>query len=248
MTCRRFLMCALMAVVAQSPVSALTIDWAGHTWQVNTGYPMGGRTAGQIDGRADNVFVDGRGRLHLDIRGSGATATGAEVSTVDNMSFGSFYYVVSGPIMSMEPSVVFSGFTYGPANGVGGDGTDELDIEFSRWNGVDGNIDGDFTFYPASGEQKHGDSFTTNWLLDLGNVNTCRIDWTPSSVTASIWAGDVPPTASTTTAVKTATFHGTSKTVPQEAMPMMFNLWTNGAYPTKALDVVVDKFQYIPRR
>lgn len=65
-------------------------------------------------------------------------------------------------------------------------------------------------------------------------------------MTASIWAGIVPPTAPTGTALETRTYRGSAETIPQDACPMMFNLWTYGTYPTKPLDLVVRDFQFIP--
>ena len=163
------------------------------------------------------------------------------------MGFGSTYFVLQGPITNMQSQVIASGFIYGPANGIGVDGENEIDIEFSNWDGVDGNINGDFTYYPNTGHGNLGASWTTNWLLNLGNINTCRIDRTATNVTASIWSGLVPPTASTSTAVETGPFNGNSTTIPQSALPMMFNVWSYGAKPTQALDIIVQDFQFIPQ-
>ena len=156
---------------------------------------------------------------------------------------------MDGPITDMETGVVASGFIYGPALGVGNDGEDEIDIEFSKWNGSAGNINADFTFYPNTGHGKPSESsYGKNFLIDLGGskVNTCRIDWTPTTITAGIWTGVVPPTASTASAVKTYTYHGDDKTIPQSPCPMMFNLWTFGSLPTKPLDIAVRDYQFIP--
>jgi len=243
--------CALALVVATSiAVQAATISWKGHTWNVNAGDPIGdGSQGGQISGSASNVSVDSNGYLHLKISGSGSTAKGAELYSADNIGFGSIYYVISGPITAMQKQVVASGFTYGPANGIGVDGENELDVEFSQWNGTAGNINGDFTFYPNTGHGNLGASYEDNWLINLGGstVNTVRIDWSSTKVTASIWTGVVPPTASTSTAVKTGTFNGNTSTIPQSPCPMLFNLWTFGAYPTQALDIAFQDFQFIPQ-
>jgi len=147
----------------------------------------------------------------------------------------------------MQKSVVASGFVYGPAAHVGKDGENELDIEFSRWNWTAGNINADFTFYPNTGEAARKASYEENFLLDLngGTVVTCRIDWSSTEVTASIWSGVVPPTASVGTALKTHTYKGDAKTIPQSACPMMFNLWTYGAYPTEGVDIVVRDFRVL---
>jgi len=242
--------CALALLAATSiAVRAATISWKGHTWNVNTGDPIGdGSQGGQISGSASNVTVDSNGYLHLKISGSGSTAKGAEIYSADNLGFGSVYYVINGPISTMQKQVVASGFTYGAAAGIGSDGENELDVEFSQWDGLAGNINGDFTFYPNTG---HGPdpAYEDNWLLNFAgsNVYTVRIDWSSTKVVASIWTGAVSPTASTSTALKTDTFNGNTSTIPQSACPMMFNLWTFGAYPTQALDIAFQDFQFIPQ-
>ena len=229
---------------------AQTVNWKGHTWNVNNGSPIGdGAAGGQISGAANNITVDSQGYLHLKISGSGSSATGAEMYSADKLGFGSIYYVLQGPITAMQKSVVASGFTYGPADNVGVDGENELDVEFSQWNGTAGNINADFTFYPNTGQGSRGASFEQNFLLNLGGstLNTVRIDWSSATVTASIWTGVVSPTASTSSAVKSLTYHGNTSTIPQSACPMLFNLWTYGAYPTQPLDIAVQDFQFIPQ-
>jgi len=244
------LWCALILLLASTLVlSAQTISWKGHVWNVNAGDGIGDAAAGaQIKGSAKNVTVDAKGYLHLKISGTGAGATGAEIFSADRIGFGSVYYVIEGPLTSMQKSVVASGFLYGPAAKVGKDGENELDIEFSRWNGTAGDVNADFTFYPNTGEAARKASYEENFLLDLkgATVVTCRIDWNATEVTASIWSGVVPPTEPVGTALKTHTYHGDAKTIPQQACPMMFNLWTYGEYPTAGVEVVVRDFRVIP--
>ncbi|MEO7714830.1 MAG: hypothetical protein ABIY70_01395 [Capsulimonas sp.] len=251
MKLKQQLLCAVaLALVSSQSLSAQTVNWKGHIWNVNNGSLIGdGSAGGQISGSSGNVTIDSSGYLHLKISGSGSTAKGAEIYTSDRLGFGSIYYVLNGSITSMQKSVVLSGFTYGAAANVGVDGENELDVEFSQWNGTAGNINSDFTFYPNTGQGALGASYEENFLLNLGGstVNTVRIDWSSTKVTASIWAGLVPPTASTGTAVKSHTYNGNTNTIPQSACPMMFNLWTFGAYPTQALDITVQDFQFIPQ-
>jgi len=235
-------------IATTAVAQAKTIQWKGYTWDVNSGSPMGSHGPGPIRGSADNVTVDAHGYMHLKISGEGSTATGSELDCTEKTGFGSYYYVLDGPITEMDPGVVLSGFIYGPALGVGGDGEDELDIEFSKWNGVAGNINADFTFYPNTGHADLKASYEENFLIDLhgSKVNTCRIDWSSTTVTASIWTGVVPPTASTTAAVRTYTYHGDANTIPQSPCPMMFNLWTFGSLPSKPLDITVRDYKFLP--
>jgi len=246
----RQLLCSLVLIsVGSMAASAQSVNWKGHTWTLNNGSPIGSSGPGQISGSASNITVDGSGFLHLKISGSGSSAKGSEMYSTDKLGFGSIYYVFQGAITAMQPQVVLAGFTYGPAAGVGVDGENELDIEFSKWNNTAGNINGDFAFYPSTGHRTGVSSFGDDFLINLGgsNVNTCRIDWNSTKVTASIWTGVVSPTAPTSTALKTDTFNGNTSTIPQSPCPMLFNLWTFGALPTQALDIAVQDFQFIPQ-
>jgi len=239
-----------LLVAASTVAEARTIQWKGFTWDVNSGSPMGSHGPGQIRGSASNVVIDAHGYLHMKISGAGSTATGAEFNCTKKTGFGSYYYVLDGPITDMERGVVASVFIYGPALRVGGDGEDEIDIEFSKWNGVAGDINADFTFYPNTGFGKLGSSYGKNFLIDLhgSKVNTCRIDWTSTTITASIWTGVVASTASTRSAVRTYTYHGDGRTIPQSRCPMMFNLWTFGSLPSRPLDVTVRDYKFIPAK
>ncbi|MGB8355867.1 MAG: hypothetical protein WCD79_18360 [Chthoniobacteraceae bacterium] len=57
-----------------------------------------------------NVIVDADGYLHLKISGSGAEASGAEICSGDKIGFGSIYYVLEGPLTSMQKSGLSADF------------------------------------------------------------------------------------------------------------------------------------------
>jgi hypothetical protein len=133
---------AVLTCAAAPDASALT--WKGHTWNVTSG-----GMAGVAKGSPSNVSIDADGYLHLKIVDTGGTWTASELFTTDKLGFGTYQWQVDGPIDRFDKNVVLGLFPYGPAAGIGGDGTNEIDIEYSFWGHADGD-NGDWTDYPAS--------------------------------------------------------------------------------------------------
>ena len=226
------------------PVNATSLNWKGYTWTVSP-YGIG---SGIVSGNTANAWVDGSGYLHLDIANIGGKWYGAEVATTNSIGFGSYYFVFSGPLTSMEAQDVLGGFTYGPQNGNGVSGQNEIDIEFSKWNNATwfpSGDNGDFDVWAPPGV-KTGTNTEHDWKYTGGNIATCRIDWSSTSVTESIWSGVVATNAPTSTANVTWTFNSSTAYIPQTACPFMFNIWAYGKAPTQPVDVVVQNFQYLP--
>ena len=80
-------------------------------------------------------------------------------------------------------------FPYGPAAGIGGDGTNEIDIEYSRWGQANGP-NGDWTDYPASGTTIGELAYT--FSLGGGTLSTSRFLWTNTSIASSLLGGLQP--------------------------------------------------------
>ena len=127
------------------PAAAANLVWKGHTWNVTNG-----GMAGKCQGSPNNVSVDANGYLHLKITNNGGTWTAAEIFSTDKLGFGTYQWQIDGAIDRFEPWIVLGLFPYGPAAGIGGDGTNEIDIEYSVW-GHAGGPNADWTDYPASG-------------------------------------------------------------------------------------------------
>ena len=143
------------AVACVAPAaSAATLDWAGHTWQLTSG-----GMAGVCEGDPANVSVDASGDLHLRISHDGGTWSASELFTTDRLGFGTYQWQIEGPLDKYDKNVVLGLFPYGPQANIGADGTNEIDIEYSRWGQENGD-NGDFTDYPASGKTVGELSFT----------------------------------------------------------------------------------------
>ena len=157
-------------LVAAAAHAATPFVWKGHTWQVTSG-----AMAGVANGSPSNVSVDGSGYLHLKITNTSGTWTASELFTTDNLGFGTYQWQVDGPIDVYDKNVVLGLFPYGPAAGIGKDGTNEIDIEFSRWGQANGP-NADWTDYPLSGTTQGETSFS--FSLDGGTLSTSRFVWT----------------------------------------------------------------------
>ena len=123
------------------------LDWKGYTWSVTNG-----GMAGVAAGSPPRTFQSMRsGYLHLKIQKNGDTWTAAEIFTTTRLGFGTYQWQIDGPIDTLDKNVVLGLFPYGPAAGIGADGTNEIDIEYSRWgHEADPTVIGRTTRLPAT--------------------------------------------------------------------------------------------------
>ena len=227
-------------LVAPVAHAATPFVWEGHTWKVTSG-----AMAGVADGSPSNVSIDGSGYLHLKITNTSGTWTASELFTTDNLGFGTYQWRVDGPIDVYDKNVVLGLFPYGPAAGIGKDGTNEIDIEFSRWGQASGP-NADWTDYPSSGTTQGETSFS--FSLNGGTLSTSRFVWTSTSIEDFLMTG-IQSIGSTTGLVKSWTYAPANAMVniPQQAMPLGINLWCF-AIPSDGKDeeVVIRDFEFVP--
>jgi hypothetical protein len=228
------------ALGALSVARAATITWKGHTWQVTSG-----GMAGVCQGDLQNVTVDGNGYLHLRISNGGGTWTASELFTTDRLGFGTYQWQVDGPIDTYDKNVVLGMFPYGPAAGIGGDGTNEIDIEYSRWGQATGP-NGDWTDYPASGMTKGELSYT--FSLGGATLSTSRFAWSSASIASALFGG-LQAVDSTAGLIKSWTYAPANPTVniPQQALPLGINLWCFDSPPSdgKPVEIVIRDFTFV---
>ena len=220
---------------------AATITWKGHTWQVTSG-----GMAGVCQGSPANVMVDSQDYLHLRISKDGSTWSAAELFTTDRLGFGTYQWQTDGPIDSYDRNIVLGLFPYGPQANIGADGTNEIDIEYSRW-GVANGDNGDFTDYPASGTTIGEHSFT--FSLEGGTLATSRFAWSATSITSSLLAGVVA--VDDTSALLETWTHAPpnpSTNIPQQPLPLGMNLWCFDAPPSdgEPVEIVIRDFVFVP--
>ncbi len=219
---------------------ALALDWKGYTWNVTSG-----GMAGVAKGSPSNVSVDSDGYLHLKITNTSGTWTASELFTTEKLGFGTYQWQVDGPIDRLDQNVVLGLFPYGPAAGIGADGTNEIDIEYSFW-GHAGGDNGDWTDYPASG--KTVGELSYKFSLAGGTLSTSRFIWSKESIQDFLMTG-LEPVGATAGLLKTWTYSPTNPTtnIPQQALPLGINLWCFQAPPSDGKDVelVIRDFQFV---
>ena len=244
--------CAAAAILAAAGLcfgasahAQTTIQFSGYVWDVRPA-EIGGPGPNHWDPSC--VRVDSLGRLHLRLTHRNGQWQCAEVSTQKSFGFGRYEFEVAGPLDKFDPNIVLGLFDY-PNPGQGPDGTNEIDIEYSRW-GKPAALPASTTIYPATAAQ-----------AKLG----------PPAVS---YAFPVPPGLSDTTQCSTRTArsvriqcrrgHSPTKTgdyarwlfhpsnpqrLPQSPLPVHINLWLFQGEPPvngQGVEVVVKRFTFIP--
>ena len=135
----------------------------------------------------DNVWVDKNGWLHLKITHKKGKWYCAEVILTKALGYKKYIFHIIGRVDQFQQNVVGGLFTYldGKDNG------EEIDIEFSKWGGV--NIDNP-TLYGVQPTDSIGNVKRFN--LNLSGDNTTHLfDWQPGKVDFASYHGhyNTPP-------------------------------------------------------
>jgi hypothetical protein len=240
----RLLVLAALAtgLAATAQAGPKTISFSDHSWIVRESGKGG---PGPNHWRSQNVWLDANGYLHLKITHRNGVWYCAELQTTDNMGFGTYQFWLDTPVNALDPQVVLGLFDY-TVPGVGPDGTNEIDIEFSRW----GNPkwpNGNYTVYPA----KTGKPDTTHAfeLTDASAESTHRFIRSSASVGFQSLAGHQNNGAglyeSWTFAPKNP-----QALVPQAPLPVHINLWLAKGKPPidgQEVEVVIRSFTFTPQ-
>ncbi len=216
------------------------LQWAGRSWNVTSG-----GMAGVAEGSPSNVSIDSDGYLHLKITKNGNVWTAAELFTTEKLGFGTYQWQIDAPIDRFDKNVVLGLYPYGPAAGIGKDGTNEIDIEYSFWGNANG-VNGDWTDYPASGTTI-GEK-TYKFSLGDGTLSTSRFVWSTSQIASSLLKG-LQAVGSTTDLIESWTYAPSNSKVniPQQALPLGINLWCFDNPPSdgKNVEVVIRNFTFV---
>jgi hypothetical protein len=220
------------------------LNWMAHEWTITNG-----GMAGVARGRSSNVYVDSSGYLHLMITRKRRSVTAAELFSNDNLGFGTYQWQIQGPVDNLDPHAVLGLFPYGPAHGIGRDGENEIDIEFSKWGNTlcGGACNADFTIYPSTGNFSVGpteDDFNVN--LSGGDLVTARITWSSTSITETVMSG-LQPLGSTQNVLQSWTFAPADYLVriPQRPVPVGMNLWCYKKKAASSQAVTIRSFQHV---
>jgi hypothetical protein len=204
--------------------------------------------AGVAAGDPANVSIDADGYLHLQIVHRNEKWTAAELFTTENLHFGTYQWVIEGDVYQMDPTTVLGLFTYGPTHHIGVDAENEIDIEFSQWNGTCNGCNADVTVYPSTGNRKPKgvSAWEDNFHVTGGNLTTARMEWSPDHIVFTLMNGN-QPIGSVAELIKTETYTSTSTNIPQVPTPVGINLWCFKATPGKNQSVIIREFRFVPR-
>ena len=218
-----------------------TITFSGHTWKVR-GAAKGGPGPNFWSPR--NVSLDSKGRLHLKITEKEDKWFCSEVSTQKRLGFGTYRFVIEGPISTLDPNIVLGLFNYPPAD-VGPGMTHEIDIEFAKWGDPKGK-NSTYPVWPAEAGLKQTshpfDSKTT------GPVTTHQFTWTPTEIHYQSFDSPTPDPKKRYAEWRYQP-KSSKKRIAQKAMPVHLNLWCfRGQAPTdkKGVEFIIHSFNFSP--
>ena len=163
-------------ILSPSQASARTIDFSGYNWQVKSGGPRGPGPNLWDDG-SDSVFVDSRGRLHLNIKEKNNNWYSSEVYINRSLGYGVYEFVVenSSRVDTLDPNIVFGMFLYE-------NDEREIDFEWSRW----GEPDYDNFSTTVQPWYNEGNVVTDNLNLDSRYDVVHRLEWQADRIIFSV--------------------------------------------------------------
>jgi hypothetical protein len=223
-------------LVAGSVVSANEVTWSGRQWVLRD--DRGG--PGPNTFAASNVQVDSTGVLHLHITQTAGGWTCAEIYTTAALGYGTYEFVLDSRVDQLDPNVVLGLFSYPDAN-AGPDGTNEIDIECSRWGAAENPI-GNYTVWPA----KLGvDNAHHEFVMPPAVPSIQRFVWEAGAVT--LHTQELNEKDKVQNIAAWTTPRAFAQSVGHVPMPVHLNLWLfDGKPPTdgKDVEILVRQFKY----
>ncbi len=217
------------------------IKWCNYYWNVKSGGPMG---PGNNFWSKDNVWVDYNGNLHLKISQNGDMWYCAEIWTNDRLPLGKYLFWVIGWLDQLDKNVVLGLFNY-PTPDVGPDGTNEIDIEMSRWGNPFNRIGG-YTVWP---NKSGADRWYWTYPFILTEENTThRFVWRKGSVYFQSLQGHREWNDNNNSEITNRTTPPSyARYVSQKSMPLHINLWLYNSQPPsngEPVEIMIRKFAY----
>jgi len=219
-----------------------TVQFSGYVWdvrQAGTGGP------GPNCWDPKSVQVDASGRLHLRLTRRDGQWRCAEVSTRKSFGFGRYEFDIVGPLDKFDPNVVLGLFDY-PNPGQGPDGTNEIDIEYSRW-GKPSALPASATIYPATAQQAKLGPPAVSYAFPVPSGladTTQRFTRTARSVRVQCLYGD-----NRGEYARWLFRPANPQRLPQQPLPVHLNLWLFQGHPPangQELEVIIKRFSFVP--
>ena len=227
---------------------AYNFHWQGIEWTARNSTEQEG--PGPNLWSADNVKIDNDGQLHLKITLRNGQWTSAEVYTPHKYGFGRYVGYIEGAVDKFDPKVVFGLFTY-PTAEEGPDGTNEIDIEWSKWGETDSDATNlAYTIYPSA---EGGPIVSHKKKQDLlGTYTTSSFTWSPQGIKLQTYHGHTTDDRNKFFEWETPSSFADAN--PLSPVPIHMNLWVHqdkipGTAPmdNQEVEVIIHKFTYTPQ-
>ncbi|WP_088363705.1 glycoside hydrolase family 16 protein [Bacillus cereus] len=220
-----------------------TVDFSGYKWSVRHTEKLEGPGPNYFS--KDNVWVDGRGALHMLLSFKNGKWYGAELTNENALGYGDYRFYLETNINDFDPNLVLGMYTY---DSISSDAIEknnrEIDIEISKWKEPNGpNMH--YVLQPFS---EPGNKYDFTTYLKDGDYTTQSFKWEPKKVSFESLFGHymAPPTEDHLN----NSWIYTGKDIPTKGKAQVsINLWlTDGAPPTNGqeMEVVFNKFIFTP--
>jgi hypothetical protein len=232
---------AVASVQVEREATFRRIQFSGYTWKVKASETPAGPGPNYFSDRAEDVWVDDAGRLHLRIVARDGKWYCTEVFTETPFGYGKYVYRTGSRIDQLDPQVVLGLFTW--------DDTApqyhyrEIDIEFSRW-GDPLNQNGQYVVSPWD-QPGHIHRFEATLRGD--QATHCFV-WRAGGVSFQSLHGRQACPGAAENEIASWSYVG-ADTPPAGQGNARINLWLyNGAPPTdgQPAEVIIDGFEFVP--
>jgi hypothetical protein len=217
------------------------IEFSGYTWNVKASETPAGPGPNYFSDRAEDVWVDEAGRLHLRIVQRNGRWYCTEVFTEAPFGYGKYIFHVTSRVDQLDQNIVLGLFTW--------DDTApeynyrEMDIELSRW-GEAANQNGQYVVQPWD---HPGNMYRFNVVLS-GDDSTHGFDWRADRIFFQSLYGHKPFPGSEEDEIASWTYTGGDIPPPGQGNARI-NLWLfNGTPPSdgEAAEVIIQTFEFVP--
>jgi hypothetical protein len=220
----------LIALLLPLGAEARTIEFAGITWTVKSGF--GGPGPNNWSDSTGSVWVDAQGRLHLKIRQIGGVWYSAEVLAQESYGYATYQAKISSNPELYDPNAVVGLFIYK-------NDTEEIDIELTKWGNPGDPNTGQFAVQPSVPGTSSRVRFPTG-LTGTNPPSTHLFTWEPDAIFYQSYDGHADTLPAPADLIHEHTYVG-SKIPPLSNANYRINFWMfQGRTPTGEMELIVD--------
>jgi len=212
------------------------IHFSGYEWEVGSGGLKQGPGPNYFSDSKKNVWLDGKGRLHLRITHRNGRWYCAKVTMTQSLGYGTYVFHLSSKVDRFDKNVVGGLFTYENDSA-------EIDIEFSKWNKPE-NENSQFVIQPGYVPEN-------KLRYDLNqreDESTHWFRWQKDSIEFASYYGNVPVNNSDESLIQRWVYSGEDNPVPGDERAKI-NLWLfRGNPPTEIQEneMIISGFEILP--